>query len=566
MLIEVIVNYLKIFSLILIVTINVLSQSIVNSKHNLSVTGSGTIKATSESEICIFCHTPHNSSPQKPLWNRTDPASNYTLYSSSTTDANITQPDGSSILCLSCHDGTIALGNVLSRATPILMNGGITTMPPGNSNLTKDISNDHPISFVYNSTLVTVDGQLNDPSMLTGPVKLENQKMQCISCHDPHQNLTNDFLVASNEFSVLCQYCHDKTYWNSTSHNLSNSTWNGSGTDPWPHTEYTSVSGNACENCHNPHSADGKKSLRNYQQEENNCYSCHNANVASKNIQTQFAKLYKHNVTGYLAIHDPEEPNLVITKHVECEDCHNPHASNNLTATAPAVNGFLIGVKGINTNGTDVNPSQYEYEICYRCHADSPDKPVSPTIRQISQNNVRLEFDLSNPSFHPVEGAGVNPNVPSLIAPLTISSKIYCSDCHASDGTGSPAGPHGSIYPQILKAQYLKANNTPESAAAYALCYSCHNRNTIINSSGSFGQNVHRKHIVGEDTPCNTCHDPHGISSSQGNNTNNTHLINFNTSFVTPDGSGRLRFEDNGVFHGRCYMICHGESHNPKSY
>jgi predicted CXXCH cytochrome family protein len=550
----------------MLITINVTSQSIVNSKHNLSVTGTGTIKATSESEICIFCHTPHNSSPQKPLWNREDPASNFTLYNSSTTDANIVQPDGSSLLCLSCHDGTIALGNVLSRVNPILMNGGITTMPPGNSNLTKDISNDHPISFIYNSTLVTVDGQLNDPSTLTGPVKLENQKMQCISCHDPHQNLTNDFLVASNEFSVLCQYCHDMTYWNSTSHNLSNSTWNGSGTDPWPHTEYISVNRNACENCHNPHNADGKKNLRNYLQEENNCYSCHNANVASKNIQAQFAKLYKHNVTGYLAIHDPEEPNLVITKHVECEDCHNPHASNNLTATAPAVNGFLIGLKGVNTNGTDVNPSQYEYEVCYRCHADSPDKPVSATVRQISQNNVRLEFDLSNPSFHPVEGAGVNPNVPSLIAPLTISSKIYCSDCHASDGTGSPAGPHGSIYPQILKAQYLKANNTPESATAYALCYSCHNRNTIINSSGSFGQNVHQKHIVGEDTPCNTCHDPHGISSSQGNNTNNTHLINFNTSFVTPDGSGRLRFEDNGVLHGRCYLICHGESHNPKSY
>ena len=100
--------------------------------------------------------------------------------------------------------------------------------------------------------------------------------------------------------------------------------------------------------------------------------------------------------------------------------------------------------------------SQYEYEVCYRCHADSPDKPGSPTVRQIAQNNVSLEFDLGNPSFHPVEGAGVNPNVPSLISPLTVSSKIYCSDCHASDGTNSPAGPHGSIYPQILKMQYLK--------------------------------------------------------------------------------------------------------------
>ncbi|MBI5663133.1 MAG: hypothetical protein HZC46_13415 [Ignavibacterium album] len=558
--------FIKILSIIFIISFNSEAQSIVNSKHNLSVSGPGNIKAVSESEICIFCHIPHNSSPQKPLWNRQDPASNYTIYSSTTTDATIGQPDGSSVLCLSCHDGTIALGNVLSRTSLIQMNGGVTTMPPGNTNLTKDISNDHPISFLYNATLVNVDGQLKNPVSLTGPVKLENQKLQCISCHDPHQDLFGNFLVATNEYSILCQYCHDRTYWTSSSHNLSNSTWNGNGTDPWPHTEFNSVSGNACENCHNPHNAGGKRSLKNYQQEENNCYSCHNGNVAAKNIQTQFTKLYKHNVSGYLESHNPEEPNTVLTKHVECEDCHNPHASNNQSATPPDVKGFLLGVKGVNTNGASVNPAQYEYEVCYRCHADSPDKPGSPTVRQIAQNNVRLEFDLSNPSFHPVEGAGVNPNVPSLISPYTVNSKIYCSDCHASDGTNSPKGPHGSIYPQILKMQYLKADNTTESATAYALCYSCHNRNIIINSTTSFGNNVHRKHIVGEKTPCNVCHDPHGISSSQGNSTNNTHLINFNTSVVSPDGSGRLRFEDLGTFKGRCYLRCHGEVHSPKTY
>ncbi|MCJ7555281.1 MAG: hypothetical protein MUO34_15525 [Ignavibacteriaceae bacterium] len=559
-------TFIQIVSVLFIFTSGMLAQSIINSKHNLSVSGPGTIKASSESEICVFCHTPHNSSPQKPLWNREDPALSYTLYTSTTSDATIGQPDGSSLLCLSCHDGTIALGNVLSRSTPILMTGGITTLPSGNSNLTKDISDDHPISFVYNSTLVTIDGQLNNPSSLTGPVTLENQKMQCISCHDPHQNIFGDFLAATNEYSVLCQYCHDRTYWSSTSHNLSNSIWNGSGIDPWPHTDFTTVSQNACENCHNPHNANGKKRLMNYQQEENNCYSCHNGNVAVKNIQTQFTKLYKHNVAGYLQIHDPEEPNIVQTKHVECEDCHNPHASNNQTASAPAVNGFLLGVKGVNTNGTAVNPAQYAYEVCYRCHADSPDKPGSPTVRQIAQNNVRLEFDLSNPSFHPVEGAGINPNVPSLISPYTVTSRLYCSDCHASDGTGSPKGPHGSIYPQILKMQYLKTDYTPESATAYALCYSCHNRNTIINTSGSFGQKIHRRHIVADNTSCNVCHDPHGISSSQGNSTNNTHLINFNTSIVSPDGLGRLRFEDTGTFSGRCYLICHDHNHNPSSY
>lgn len=559
-------NIIKIVFTVILIPVIVCPQSIVNTKHNLSVSGSGSIKAESETEICVFCHTPHNSSPQKPLWNREDPALNYNLYSSSTTDATIAQPDGSSLLCLSCHDGTIALGNVLSRTLPIPMAGGITTLPPGNSNLTKDISDDHPVSFVYNPTLAGIDGQLNNPAILTGPVKLENQKVQCISCHDPHTDLFNKFLTATNQQSELCNYCHDRTYWNSSNHKLSSSTWNGMGSDPWPHTEFTTVAENACENCHNPHTANGKLRLMNLQQEEINCLNCHNGNVAEQNIETQFTKPYKHNVSGYLQIHDPEEPNVVQTRHVECEDCHNPHASNNQSATPPYVSGMLAGVKGVNTNGNDLNPSQYEYEICYRCHADSPDKPPSPTIRQIEQNNVRYEFDMGNPSFHPVESAGVNPNVPSLIPPYTTSSIIYCSDCHASDGTNSPKGSHGSIYPQILKLQYLTTDYTPESAAVYALCYSCHSREVIINSTGSFGNNVHRRHIVWENTPCNICHDPHGISSMQGNTTNNTHLINYNTAVVQPDNLGRLRFEDNGTFRGRCYLTCHGEVHSPRSY
>src|SRR5512138_3110561 len=117
-------------------------QSIVNTVHNMSVSGPGTVKASSESEICIFCHTPHNTNPTGPLWNRADQGSNYILYTSSTTQASPGQPDGASFLCLSCHDGTIALGDVLSRTDPITFLGGVTTMPAGTSNLTTSLADD----------------------------------------------------------------------------------------------------------------------------------------------------------------------------------------------------------------------------------------------------------------------------------------------------------------------------------------------------------------------------------------------------------------------------------------
>ena len=564
--------YRIIFSVLIIFTFMTqpgFAQSVVDSRHNLSVSGPGIVKATSESEVCIFCHTPHNSSPRKPLWNKADPGVTYDLYSSSTLDATPGQPDGSSLLCLSCHDGTIALGDVISRAGLIEMAGGISSMPTGSSNLSTYISDDHPISFLYNAALAASDGELVDPTTLTDPVELEDEQLQCISCHDPHRDIYGDFLVASTQYSGLCLYCHQKDGWDGTAHNTSTANWSGSGNDPWFHTDYNTVAENGCENCHDPHEAGGPERLTNYLPEENNCLDCHNGNVADKNVQTDFSKTYRHDIYTYAQIHDPGEPAIAEDRHVECVDCHNPHYANSSSNSAPDANGMLAGVLGVNSDGSAVSEVQYEYEICYRCHAESTDKPGSPTSRQIEQDNVRLEFDPSGPSFHPVESPGKNPDVPSLISPYTETSYIYCTDCHASDaGTSEASGPHGSIYPHILKYQYETADNTPESYQVYELCYQCHDQNTIINSGTSFGQNVHRRHIVDCNTPCNVCHDPHGISSDQGNETNNTHLINFDISVVSVSAGafGRLEFIDDGDFTGRCYLRCHGWNHNPRSY
>jgi predicted CXXCH cytochrome family protein len=540
-------------------SVNIQGQSITETVHNLSVSGTGTIKASSESEVCIFCHTPHNSSPVSPLWNRNNTGQIYTLYTSSTIQATMGQPDGSSILCLSCHDGTIALGNVVSRSSTIDFSAGITTMPNSNSNLTTDLSDDHPISFLYTTTLASNDGQLKDPTLITWPVELENSKVQCTSCHDPHKNLYTSFLKISSKNSELCLSCHNRNYWTTSSHNTSSAIWNNSGTDPWFHTPYTSVSENACENCHNPHNANGSNRLLKYNIEENNCFDCHNGNVATQNIQAQVNKTYSHNVYNYFQIHDANEEAVVLDQHVECEDCHNPHASKLNITNAPYVQGYNEGVRGINQIGTEIKSSDYEYEICYRCHADSPNKPASITNRQIEQDNVRLEFSLSNPSHHAVVGPGANTDVPSLISPLTESTILYCTDCHSSDGTGAK-GPHGSIYPSILKYQYITDDNTIESSNNYALCYSCHDRTSIL-SDNTFGE--HKKHIVDEMTPCNACHDPHGISNSQGTTTNNSHLINFDINIISSSGSGTIKFVDTGTNSGYCMLKCHTKGHGP---
>ena len=75
-------------------------ESVVNTVHNLSVSGPGTIKASTEGDACVFCHTAHRSTGQTPLWNHSmSGVTNYVVYSSPTLKAVVGQPNGSSQLC-----------------------------------------------------------------------------------------------------------------------------------------------------------------------------------------------------------------------------------------------------------------------------------------------------------------------------------------------------------------------------------------------------------------------------------------------------------------------------------
>lgn len=538
---------------------------VITTRHNLSISGPGTIKATTEQEVCIFCHIPHNSNPSGSLWSRNLPGNNYEPYSSSTAVALPGQPTGSSILCLSCHDGTIALGDVLNRTSPIDFLGGVTTFPSGPGLLGTDLSDDHPISFPYTAALANSRGELVQPSELTGPVKLDSTgQMQCTACHDPHDDRYGKFLTLPVIGGELCITCHLKNFWEQSAHHLSLASWNGVLPDPWPNTEWTNVSDNACLNCHLSHNAgEGERLLQNIN-EEDNCLACHNGNVANKNVSRSINKLSRHPVHDTSGVHDPTEQGIIESRHVECEDCHNPHAVSSSGGLLP---GSLNGVRGISIDGLEIDPVTYEYEICFRCHGDSLNKPPARTPRQHVQTNVRLEFQNGNPSYHPVAATGVNPDVPSLRPPYTVNSIIKCTDCHADNSSSTdsttPLGSHGSDFSPILKLRYEVTDNISESSAVYALCYSCHDRNSILGDD-SFRE--HRKHIDGERTPCNVCHDPHGVSSIQGTTINNSNLINFDTAVVFPSSNGLLRWESRGRFAGACYLTCHGQNHNPETY
>ncbi len=189
----------------MIITSTPVGAAITGSDHDFSSQG------WSQGQLCITCHTPHNSNTavqSSPLWNREETTQMFIPYDSNTLDATVGQPDGSSRLCLSCHDGTIAIDSFGG-------NTGINYIGNGEK-IDADLNAEHPISFVYNDALAAIDGKLHmpstQPSGLGGTVRgdlLRNDKLQCVSCHDIHNQYNNaDLLIKSNMGSALCLTCH----------------------------------------------------------------------------------------------------------------------------------------------------------------------------------------------------------------------------------------------------------------------------------------------------------------------------------------------------------------------
>jgi len=585
---------LTIFSVVLWATVVQAAPGILSSKHNMSSWGPGDVKALTEDQVCIFCHTPHTATPLTPLWNRSIlEGTNYELYDSSTLKVTLSQPTGPSRLCLSCHDGTVGLGAVLSVSGGIAMTKELTAR---STMLGRDLRDDHPFSFSYNDAL-PYDPELQ--SKLPEDLLIySGGAIHCPTCHDAHDNSNGQFLAVSNKNSGLCTRCHKVSGWAPSTHATSTVRWNGSNPaqNPWPWNDKVeavnqrhTVAENGCENCHVSHNAGGKQRLLKYQKEEDNCIlKCHNGQLGVTNIAAEFQKESRHHVelatigdsSGHA--HDPTENVAAITGHVECQDCHDPHGVSQAPPLQPnMVNGRLQGVSGINRNGSVVGAAQFEYEICFKCHGNSDDG-IPVVTRVISTINKRLVFDPTNvvltPSFHPIVGPGRNSNVPSLPSldepSFNVNSIIYCTSCHDSDlstkvgGTG-PNGPHGSLYSPILRQRYEMLGGNTENLATYALCYRCHDRNNLL-SNASFKKNAtsgkggHSLHLgYGGGVPCSVCHDPHGIYDDKHLSGDHTNLINFNTTEVgAKSGQTYPLFTDTGTFSGNCTLVCHGVTHD----
>lgn len=214
------------------------------------------------------------------------------------------------------------------------------------------------------------------------------------------------------------------------------------------------------------------------------CIYCHDNSVANgaDNIASQISKSSRH------------DPNSALGS-VLCNDCHDSHVAKNINhseaVSGNAVSGSLLSVAGASVSswpipgnppaGSDANlspgtptlnnidPATMEYQICLKCHGGQ--------AAYSGLADLRGQFNPNNYSLHPVttnalnwKNAFLRGTPAALNAPwnANLNAQMYCSDCHGSDNSADPVGPHGSNNIYLLK---LAGPGTTLDN----LCTKCHN-------------------------------------------------------------------------------------------
>lgn len=254
-------------------------QGVIHTTHNLSANSSNDFqyKAEFEQEVCIFCHTPHGGNLDGPLWNRVTAdtvvdlksVGYFTHYNSTTLSPYLVGLDANrplndeSLLCMGCHDGTIAANrvvNVSNATTPKDANepealikdsfGGemiVAEMffePAARIGTSREalaswdysgghLEDDHPVSIDYDAAQISKGAAaLRDIAVVRSrgirffPENGAGTRLECSTCHDPHVNYGKysgrpgygdaaytqyaPFLITTNKGSALCLACHIK--------------------------------------------------------------------------------------------------------------------------------------------------------------------------------------------------------------------------------------------------------------------------------------------------------------------------------------------------------------------
>lgn len=293
----------------------------------------------------------------------------------------------------------------------------------------------------------------------------------------------------------------------------------------WPGSGYTA---GTCRNCHDPHGVQISATANQRtggpftattqpvpnllrEQEEFLCYNCHDATAAYgggalgpavTGIYDEFVKDAARNDGTSFGVHPINRDAAANdrttwwhlkasdtfswggNRHVECTDCHNPHAAKAGTHTNEdtKAGNVLLGAYGVSVTYAPLTytpvvhtaaRTNYEYEICMRCHSGyTSGLPANAIPNQLT--NVAAEFNPNQRAHHALMARGklTSDTLSALLWDNGWDTKSFttCSDCHYVHG--QPTGDYAQFQDAMLRT------SNPAGAGAvdedHVVCYLCH--------------------------------------------------------------------------------------------
>jgi predicted CXXCH cytochrome family protein len=156
----------------------------------------------SQGDLCGACHTPSAPGAERAMgWSR-PLRGGYQVYDTLVNPdfkgglVDLADGGQASLLCLSCHDGTVASGALADASVR------------GASALGADLRNDHPVGFSYSLSQMAKPRELL--AVPASSLKLfgASRRVECPTCHDVHAGVGRPLLRISNDNSRLCLGCH----------------------------------------------------------------------------------------------------------------------------------------------------------------------------------------------------------------------------------------------------------------------------------------------------------------------------------------------------------------------
>lgn len=322
-----------------------------------------------------------------------------------------------------------------------------------------------------------------------------------------------------------------------------------------PHLDQRLVPG-SCRTCHSGHGQSMSPMLPEPQKDV--CLRCHGSQadlveaIQSNDLAADAQPPLLANTLTGPSIHPLTEGAFSRLEEgsITCTSCHSPHRGSRRLIQSEALPNNEVAPRGqlLST----ANPMEFQFELCQRCHGDQG-------LTTLNLADMSRLTDPASRSSHPIQKPA-NSSSPSL-KPDFANRQMSCTDCHGNSDRTGPRGPHGSLFSPILRQNFVASDGSPDSEETYALCYSCHDRQRVLDSP-LFP--LHRSHIEGFRASCSTCHNPHGSAGNRA-------LISYGEETAGSGvnasmRSGVLAFESLAPGQGSCFVTCHGVDHSPASY